>query len=275
MIQAVDVHTTGLGGDSHVRGARMGSWRSARSADPAVPVGQRKPAHSARAARIGFRNPALLDYDLVEFLAPGRSARGLLDAQEQEILERVDGGPVQAAELVERTRIGSLARRRAAGLEARAARRAAFTPTDALHVLGVFERWEAEASRLAAAVLARRLGVSVIAFGELVVRQFSQQVATEVVNKVLEDEDGRPDWARRAGRPSAPGARLREQHPSTTPLRGSAQDASVAWADLRSAQDASVAWADLRSAQDWHPVAWADLRSDSRMHRAERPEGAQ
>jgi len=66
--------------------------------------------------------------------------------------------------------------------------------------------------------------MSVTAFCEAVVRQFSQRVATEVVNKVLEDEAGRPDWEHEpAGRALL--ARALNGRPSTAPLRGSAQDA--------------------------------------------------
>ena len=226
MIQAVDVHTTGLGGDSHVRVGPEGELViGPQRAIPLCLLASEHPKIVPVLRELAAEARTRWDDDLVEFMAPGRSARGLLDATEEEILHRVSDGPVQAAELVERTRIGVLARRRAAGLEARGLlRRAAFTPTDALHVLGDFERWDAEASRLAATLLARRLRISVTAFCEAVVRQFSQRVATEVVNKVLEDEAGRPDWEHEpAGRALL--ARALNGRPSTAPLRGSAQDA--------------------------------------------------
>jgi len=226
MIQAVDVHTTGLGGDSHVRVGPEGELViGPQRAIPLCLLASEHPKIVPVLRELAAETRTRWDDDLVEFMAPGRSARGLLDATEEEILRRVSEGPVQAAELVERTRTGVLGRRRAAGLEARGfLRRAAFTPTDALHVLGDFERWDAEASRLAAVLLARRLRMSVTAFCEAVVRQFSQRVATEVVNKVLEDEAGRPDWEHEpAGRALL--ARALNGRPSTAPLRGSAQDA--------------------------------------------------
>ncbi len=234
MIQAVDVHTTGLGGDSHVRisseGALLiGPQRAIPLCLLASEHPQILPVLRASVSASGAR----WDDDLVEFLAPGRSAKGLLDASEQEILERVGGGPVQAAALIERTRIGALARRRAASLEERGlVRHAAFTATDALHVLGDFVRWDAEASRLAAAMLARRLGVGITVFCEAVVRQFSQQVATEVVNKVLEDEIGRPDWEREPTGRALLGRALNE-HPERG--RAAAQSKDAAGPDVRSA----------------------------------------
>ena len=223
MIQAVDVHTTGLGGDSHVRVNQDGELLiGPQRAIPLCLLASEHPRVLPALRELVSEARTRWDDDLAEFLVPGRPVKAALDATEAEILQRVSDGPVQPDRLVDRTRIGSLARRRAASLEARGlVRRAAFTPTDALHVLGDFVRWDAEASRLAATMLARRMGLSVTAFCEAVVRQFSQQVATEVVNKVLEDEVGRPDWGREpAGRALL--ARALSERPSTA-LR-SAQD---------------------------------------------------
>jgi len=79
-------------------------------------------------------------------------------------------------------------------------RRAGFTPTDALHVLGRFRQWDVEAARLGATLLAEQIGLTVEAFCEEIVRRFSVKVATELVSKVLEDEVGRPNWE---GEPTA------------------------------------------------------------------------
>jgi hypothetical protein len=65
-----------------------------------------------------------------------------------------------------------------------------------LHVLGSFDRWNAHAARLAASALARRAGLSVDELCRRVVARFSERVATELVDKILEDEVGRPDWPR-------------------------------------------------------------------------------
>ncbi len=147
--------------------------------------------------QVAAQPPARWDHGLVEFLAPGRRARSGLEPQAQRLLEQVAAAPVQAAALVERTKAGALARRRVEELEERGLlRRAAFTPTDALHVLGRFERWHADASRSAATALARVMGMAAADLCAAVVEQVSEQVATEVVNKVLEDEVGRPEWAR-------------------------------------------------------------------------------
>jgi N-methylhydantoinase A/oxoprolinase/acetone carboxylase beta subunit len=75
-------------------------------------------------------------------------------------------------------------------------RRAAFTPTDALHVLGRFDRWNAEASEMCARLLAARAERPVKAFCEQVIEGVASQIATELVTKVLTDEAGPPMWER-------------------------------------------------------------------------------
>jgi N-methylhydantoinase A/oxoprolinase/acetone carboxylase beta subunit len=131
-----------------------------------------------------------------------RRPRSQLPEAEQEILDRLAAGPRSMAQLAERSvsersRIGSLVRRRVIDLEQRGlVRRAGFTPTDALHVLGSFQRWDAEAARLGAALLAGHARRDAVALCREVAQRFSERVATELVAKILEDEDVRPDWER-------------------------------------------------------------------------------
>jgi N-methylhydantoinase A/oxoprolinase/acetone carboxylase beta subunit len=74
--------------------------------------------------------------------------------------------------------------------------RSAFTPTDALHVLGRLDLWNPEASRLGAQVLVRGSGLTVEAFCEQVIGGVSDRVSQALVTKILSDEDMLPDWER-------------------------------------------------------------------------------
>jgi N-methylhydantoinase A/oxoprolinase/acetone carboxylase beta subunit len=73
---------------------------------------------------------------------------------------------------------------------------AGFTPTDALHVLGRFQLWDVEASRMGAELLAAKAGLALDEFCRRVVSGVSDRVATELVAKVLSDEGTPPDWKR-------------------------------------------------------------------------------
>jgi N-methylhydantoinase A/oxoprolinase/acetone carboxylase beta subunit len=197
MVEAVDVHTTGLGGDSHVRFDKLDGLRiGPRRAVPLSLLAADTPAVVAELARQAELQRGRQDDSPGEFMALGRPPRRRLDPQDQEVLDRLAAGPQALAQLVSRSRAGSLLRRRVEELENRGLlRRAGFTPTDALHVLGRFSEWNAEAARLGATLLAQRAGMSVEAFCELVVERFAQRVATELVTKILEDEIGPVEWA--------------------------------------------------------------------------------
>lgn len=71
-------------------------------------------------------------------------------------------------------------------------RRSAFTPTDALHVLGRLELWNAPAAYLGAELAAACSGMGAEAFCEEVVASVADRVATSLLSKGLEDETGQP-----------------------------------------------------------------------------------
>jgi N-methylhydantoinase A/oxoprolinase/acetone carboxylase beta subunit len=198
MVEAINVHTTGLGGDSHVRVTRDdGMVIGPRRAIPLCRLASQYDTVLGALRATAYDDGSSWDDERAEFLTLGRRAKGSLDRDDEALLEQVAEGPATAAALIESYRFGLLARRRVAELEARGLlRRAAFTPTDALHVLGSFDRWNSEAAHLGATILARRAGMSVSDFCRAVGERFSEQIAIEVVNTVLEDEVGWPDWSR-------------------------------------------------------------------------------
>jgi N-methylhydantoinase A/oxoprolinase/acetone carboxylase beta subunit len=151
MVKAIDVHTCGLGGDSEVyfdRDAhlRVGPRRAMplsllATQFPAVLGDLQKLARSERlplfAARFALRNP-------------GRDPGAYLDRLERRVWEALSTAPRQLGE-VARTTVGVEAVRRL--VDRGLATLAAFTPSDALHVLGRQSDWSVEAARLGAAIL--------------------------------------------------------------------------------------------------------------------------
>jgi len=196
MVQAVDAHTVGLGGDSLVRLA--GPGRLAIGPRRVVPV-----------CTLASHHPGIVDQLRLQIgtgqgrglagqfaLAQQRKAVGLSD-DDRDLLQHLGSAPQSLDALVDKLRYGSLALRRLERLEAqRLVLRAGFTPTDALHVLGNFVQWNAEASRIAAQLLAAQLDLSPEAFCQRVVAGVSDQVTTALVSKVLGDEVALPDWER-------------------------------------------------------------------------------
>ena len=152
MVEAVDVHTCGLGGDSEVYfdreqrlavGPRKATPLSLLATQFPELVGElRRLAESERPApfapQFAHRNP-------------GRDPGPQLDRIEQRVWEALAVFPRQVGE-VARTGPGVEALRRLVGRGL--ATIAAFTPSDAMHVLGKQQSWNVEAARLGAMILA-------------------------------------------------------------------------------------------------------------------------
>jgi N-methylhydantoinase A/oxoprolinase/acetone carboxylase beta subunit len=194
MVEAVDVHTVGLGGDSHVR----------LDGDRSLIIGPRR---VVPLSLLASQYPEVLDElrtqasvphrpDVAnQFLLARRRPTRLLHEDEQAIFDRLAHGPVSLAFLVRESRFGSLVLRRIEDLVAeRLVLRAGFTPTDALHSLGRLDLWEAEAARLGAQTLAALGHRSVEDLCLAVVEGVSNRAATALVSKVLSDEAHPPDW---------------------------------------------------------------------------------
>jgi N-methylhydantoinase A/oxoprolinase/acetone carboxylase beta subunit len=201
MVEAVDVHTIGLGGDSYVRlDDELRLLIGPRRVVPLSLLASERPEVAAELRREVAIPPAKRPHGTGAFVVAGRQAGARLSEAEEETLRSLAEGPLALAALAEQRRSGALARRQIESLEARGlARRAAFTPTDALHVLGRYVHWDAEAARLGAELLAAQAGVSVEDFCTQVVAGVAHMAATELIRKAFEDVAGRTAWHEEPG----------------------------------------------------------------------------
>ncbi|HFD38903.1 MAG TPA: hydantoinase/oxoprolinase family protein [Anaerolineae bacterium] len=196
MVEAVDVYTVGLGGDSHVRldddrRLRIGPQRVM----PLSLLAEQAPAivDELRSQLTIPPRPQLAGQFLVARRRPGR----LLDDAEQSILDRLADGPVSLATLARESRLGALLLRRVDELVAeRWVLRAGFTPTDALHALGRLALWDRQAAELGAKMLAAQAQQAVEDLCRAVVEGVSRRAAAALVEKALSDEAHLPDWER-------------------------------------------------------------------------------
>ena len=194
MVEAVDVYTVGLGGDSAVK----------LTADRKLVIG---PQRVVPISLLASQHPEIVD-DLrsqatvppredvaAGFLLARRQPRRQLQGDELTLVERLGRGPVSLSFLMRESRFGALILRRIDALVAeRLVMRAGFTPTDALHALGRLDVWHAEAARLAAQVLAAQARKPVERFCEEVVEGVSRRAAAALVSKALSDEAHPPHW---------------------------------------------------------------------------------
>jgi N-methylhydantoinase A/oxoprolinase/acetone carboxylase beta subunit len=196
MVEAIDIHTVGLGGDSHVRLQRGQELAiGPRRVVPLCLLADQHPEILSELRRQSALRPEKLDEDAGEFLVPGRPADGPSSGLESEILQRLAAGPQPVHAVLAESRFRGLLRHALENLQTLGlVRRAAFTPTDALHVLGRFRRWNAEAARLGAVLLSARMGVAPDQLCEEVVEDVADRIGMELVTKVLTDEVAPPIW---------------------------------------------------------------------------------
>ncbi len=194
MVEAVDVHTVGLGGDSHVR----------LTPDRKMVIG---PQRVVPLSLLANQYPEVVR-DLqnqstvpprqevaAQFLIARRRPSRQLDDHDQAILKRLSRGPVSLSSLVHESRYGALMLRRIEQLVAeRLVLRAGFTPTDALHALGQLALWDVEAARLGAQVLAAQGHSAVKDLCHAAVEGVSSRAAKALVSKALSDETHPPNW---------------------------------------------------------------------------------
>ena len=193
MVEAVDVHTEGLGGDSYVRLGEKGQL----SIGPrrVVPLSLLANEYPGTLSKLNRQVQEKKGGRVGQFVLSQRRNSHALSSEERSILRLLEDGPQLLTTLVEEGRYGPLVAQRVRNLEARQLLlRSAFTPTDALHVLGRLDIWNVEAAEIGAKVLAAQMGITVEELCEQVIAGVSDRVSTALVSKILGDEEDFPDW---------------------------------------------------------------------------------
>ena len=152
MVQAIDVHTSGLGGDSEVHLDREARLRvGPRRVMPLSLLAQQFPEVLGELTRLAAAERLPLFAGQLGHRNPGREAGPDLDRLELRVWEALSTTP-RRLDQVAHTAQGVEALRRL--VDRGLATLSGFTPSDALHVLGRQAGWSREAARLGAAILA-------------------------------------------------------------------------------------------------------------------------
>lgn len=194
MVEAVEVHTVGLGGDSRVWLTDRGEL--ALGPERVLPIcmlAHRWPAVLATLEE-QMRSGRAIQPDDGEFLTLQRDCRRRADdlpGPVRRLLEMVAEHPLTVAAAYDTLQqpllyAGSLRALEREGVLLRSG----LTPTDAAHCLGLYEAWDARAAELGAGLFARRLGIDARTLAQRVLSLTSQRVAREIV-LALTPHDGR------------------------------------------------------------------------------------
>jgi len=152
MVQAIDVHTSGLGGDSEVHFDREARLKvGPRRVLPLSLLAHQFPPVQSELGLLAAADRLPLFAGQFGHRNPGREAPPDLDRLELRVWEALATTP-RRLDQVAHTAQGVEALRRL--VDRGLATLAAFTPSDALHVLGRQDGWSRDAARLGAAILA-------------------------------------------------------------------------------------------------------------------------
>ncbi|MFL4469253.1 hydantoinase/oxoprolinase N-terminal domain-containing protein [Tateyamaria armeniaca] len=197
MVEAVAMRTTGLGGDSEVHfvgsGLRGGVTLGPRRVVPVSLLAAEFPGVVLPALEAQLRATAPGDHDGRFVRAVQGVHAGGLGAREGDLLARIGDG-VHPLGAVLRTRMeqGALKRLVARGL----VQVSALTPSDACHVLGRLDAWDANAARIACELFGRRrtgagdqLAADPSDMAQMIVDQLTHQTGLALLQAALA-EDG-------------------------------------------------------------------------------------
>lgn len=194
-VQALDLRTVGLGGDSLIACER---GQLAIGPARAAPVAWLAAEHAGTPEALDYLEAHLDDCEdstrPLELLALSGRVDGLAAwPEEARILALLSERPHSLAELAERTACAHVDLLPVARLEEKyILQRCALTPTDLLHCRGLFTRWNAQAARRLCALVSRLSGARPEEFIERVFGQIVRRLAVELLKKVL-DEETNPD----------------------------------------------------------------------------------
>jgi N-methylhydantoinase A/oxoprolinase/acetone carboxylase beta subunit len=192
MVETMDIHTTGLGGDSELHLDKAGN----------LIVGPRR---MVPLSLLGVDYPAILDVlnqqlkrhldgDVGRFVMrerPLETDQNNLTSNQQRIWELLGNGPVPITHLFDGVEIPWHFKYALDGLiEQGLVAVSAFTPTDAVHMLGQYCNGSVEAAILGAELWSQQLGINKEEFCKKVVEQVIIQVGQAVIESTLAGEDG-------------------------------------------------------------------------------------
>ncbi len=192
MVEAIDIHTTGLGGDSEVRfdgggGLKIGPRR-------VVPLSLLAAEYPETLEKIRAEMNETPDDDSCRFITrkrPLKPGQDNISPTQQEIWDLLEKGPVTVTSLYDHIQTSGYFGYGLDGLQEHGlVVSSAFTPTDAVHVLGKYRSGSVEAARLGAELWEKRLGVNKESFCERVVREVTVRAGYTLVESALAEDSG-------------------------------------------------------------------------------------
>ncbi len=188
-VKAIRMETSAMGGDSHVWVRNMKTNIGPRRVIPLCVAAVRYPGF-LEALKSG-KTPAALR--LEENVQPTRFfiKTGVLPSElgkyEKEIFERVEDTPTSLSDIFWKMEKMPSPRLLDSLIRKRLVQAIGFTPTDALHVLGEYTAWDAEASKVGAKLLERYTQKDSLEFCKQIKQEVARNMALNLMSYILKD----------------------------------------------------------------------------------------
>lgn len=192
-VRAADIRTAGIGGDSHVLLNENGIEVSPKRV---IPLSVASAFHHQVLDELKTLETSGKISDLVppcDCLIKLRSSDGIpLKSKERDILEALDG-PKSLIKLADEVSVAHPALLGTDSLEESGlVGRIGLTPTDVLHVKGVYTQWDIEAAESGVQIYARHLNQHVETIINEVLEAVNKKLAIELLSKFVSDEISHP-----------------------------------------------------------------------------------
>jgi N-methylhydantoinase A/oxoprolinase/acetone carboxylase beta subunit len=183
-VQAANLRTIGLGGDSHIRVEGSKTLQiGPRRAIPLCRLGAEWPEIARE-----LESASELDARPTDFLTVARLPGGLTSESEEAIIRALHRGPMSVPRLGRALGDHAVSTERLEALGI--LRRAGLTPTDVLWSESSSIGGNGAAARAGARVIARQLGISIDELSRQVLDQVVDTVAKQVLDKLVSDQAG-------------------------------------------------------------------------------------
>jgi len=188
MVKAIRMETSATGGDSHVWVHDEKMFIGPRRVIPLCRAAVEYPGFMAKLQECKAPSRKLFCENVqpTKFFVRTASRPLELSRFEEEIYDAIQGVPVSYPELFLRLKKQPSVRSLDSLIQKRLVQAIAFTPTDALHVLGEFRLWDAQASRIGAERLSRFVKMTPEEFCSEVRRKVARNMAHDLISYLIE-----------------------------------------------------------------------------------------
>jgi len=192
-VSAIDIKTSGIGGDSYIRATSDGTLRiGPNRVIPLCLAATEYPNITEELNYIFKRNEtsSLVQYTDFFIMRDGSNNLSLEDS-EKKILEVLSKGPCSLLRLSDKLNLIHPYLLRWEKLEkAGIINKISLTPTDVVHAEGSFQLWETQAANIGTDIIARELNLDRKSFIERVKNEVTRKLSLELLGKLITDKIG-------------------------------------------------------------------------------------